>query len=175
MPRNQIVLSIVTGLLLLSGLNTRAATPEEMQRLDEAYPIGSTVVCRAQLEGDGKNLLPMEMVVRGKVINKQGKHASHDVSVMWLPHKVKSAALTIHYRMDVTDEGDGHSTVIDPSSLKVSMPENRASEETVAEGFRKRFASGAIHQPYGNIEITDFPSYISKNQGEAPLYCSKEA
>jgi len=60
-----------------------AATREEMQRLDEAYPPGSVVVCHSDLPGDGKLSLPTTMISRGKVESRENGHTLYSVSVTW--------------------------------------------------------------------------------------------
>lgn len=62
-----------------------AATYEEMQRLDTAYPLGSVVVCRSDLPGDGSVQPPTTMMVRGTVISQIKGLTTYDISATWAP------------------------------------------------------------------------------------------
>jgi len=69
----------------------------------------------------------------------------------------------------------GQYSKIDPDSMTVSMPgATPETEQAVLQGFRKQFTADESFAPYSQIEITDFPSYISRNPGEPPTYCHKE-
>ncbi|MET5964014.1 hypothetical protein WIA93_24630 [Citrobacter amalonaticus] len=62
-----------------------AATYEEMQRLDAAYPAGSVVVCRSDLPGEGSDQPPTTMTVRGTVISQTKGLTTYDISATWAP------------------------------------------------------------------------------------------
>lgn len=150
-----------------------AATYEEMQRLDAAYPPGSVVVCRSDLPGDGSVQPPTTMTVRGTVISQKKGLTTYDISVTWAPEG--SSGMTLTYRMSQRSDRTGQYSRIDPTSMSVSMPAaGPEGEKTVLEGFRSRFATGESFTPYSQTEITGFPNYITRNPGEPPLYCRQE-
>lgn len=169
-----ILLSVNLGIALLNSLNAGAITREGMQKLDAAYPPGSVTICESQFEGNGKDLIPMFVKIRGHTIDRSENVSHSDVHVMFIPHGSSTATITLSYRQTVTMEANGQWAHIDPDSLKVSMPTNPSSEEIVAQGFRDRLPSGKELQPYETTEITDFPSYVVRVSGESPLYCHKD-
>lgn len=155
-----------------------AATREEMQRLDEAYPPGSVVVCHSDLPGDGKLSLPTTMISRGKVESKENGHTLFSVSVTWRTPGAKGSDagdLILTFRMNQRSDEKGLYTLIDPESMAVTMSAaGPAGEEAVLKGFRSRFGGTKNFAPYSQTEITEFPAYITRNPGEAPSYCRKE-
>ncbi|MDW5500143.1 hypothetical protein R6Y99_10120 [Pseudomonas lundensis] len=165
---------VIGGILLFGPLYAGAVTREEMRTLDAAYPPGSVTICESQLEGNGKDLLPMLVKIRGSITDRSGNVSHSVVSVMFIPHGKSTATITLSYRQTVTMEANGQWAHIDPDSLKVSMPASPSSEDIVAQGFRDRLPSGKELQPYETTEITDFPSYVVRVPGESPLYCHKE-
>jgi hypothetical protein len=168
------LLSVSLGIALLNPLNAGAITREGMQKLDAAYPPGSFTICESQLEGNGKELIPMLVKIRGHIIDRSENVSHSDVRVMFIPHGASTATITLSYRQTVTMEADGQWAHIDPDSLKVSMPTNPSSEEIVAQGFHDWLPSGKELQPYETTEITNFPSYVVRVPGEPPLYCHKD-
>ncbi|MEH2920099.1 hypothetical protein ACFFL1_02675 [Samsonia erythrinae] len=69
----------------------------------------------------------------------------------------------------------GRYTLIDPDSMAVSLPDARLEEEKVVlDGF-KSYLDGKEHfSPHTDIEITDFPAFISRKPDEPAAYCHKE-
>lgn len=164
--------------LLSTASAVYAATREEMQRLDAAYPPGSVVVCHSDLPGDGKLSLPATMFSRGKVESKVNGHTLYNVSVTWrIKNEKKSDAgdMTLTFLMTQRNDEKGQYSLIDPESMAVSMPAaGPAGEEALLKGFRSRFGGTESFTPYSQTEITEFPAYITRNPGEAPSYCHKE-
>lgn len=151
-----------------------AATYEEMQRLDAAYPPGSVVFCRSDLPGDWNVQPPTTMTARGTVISQAKGITTYDISATWAPEG-SSSGMTLTYSMSLRSDRSGQYLRIDPTSMSVSMPAaGSEGEKTVLEGFRSRFASGESFTPYSQAEITDFPNYITRNPGEPPIYCRQE-
>ena len=120
-----------------------AATYEEMQRLDAAYPPGSVVVCRSDLPGDGSVQPTTIMTVRGTVISQTKGLTTYDISATWAPEG--SNGMTLTYRMSQRSDRTGQYSRIDPASMSVSMPAaGPEGEKTVLEEFRSRLATGVL-------------------------------
>lgn len=98
-----------------------AATYEEMQRLDVAYPPGSVVVCRADILGDGKNEPPTAMTFRGTIVSQTKDLTIYDISVTWLAEG-SSSGMMLAYRLSQRSDKNGLHSRTDPASLSVSMP-----------------------------------------------------
>lgn len=151
-----------------------AATYEEMQRLEAAYPPGSVVICKSETPGDGKVQKPTTMTARGTVVSQERGLTTYDISVTWLPDG-SSTGMMLAYKMSQRSDSNGQYSRIDPASLSVSMPgAGPEGEKAVLEGFRTRFAAGESFAPYTQTEITDFPDYITRNPGEPPVCCHQE-
>lgn len=168
-------LLLVVGMIGITPLVVSAASYEEIEQLNSAYPAGSVIVCRADLPGNGSELLPVNLVIRADVKARKGKHTVYDVSVTWLTKSEAARGLTLTYRMTQRSDKTGQYSKIDPESMAVSIPDATPEDEnSVLKGFRNRFTVQESFTPYSQIEITDFPSYISRNPGEEPISCSKE-
>ena len=151
----------------------RAASYEERQRLDAAYPPGSVVVGKSELPGDGNGQPPTSTTARGTGISQTKGLTTYDISVTWAPEG--SSGMTLTYRVSQRSVRSGQYSRIDPTRMSVSMPAaGPEGEKTVLEGFRSRFATGESFTPYSQTEITDFPNYITRNPGEPPVYCRQE-
>lgn len=167
-------LLFVTVLAGATPLVSDAATYEEAQRLDTAYPVGSEVVCRADLAGDGQHLLPMTLITRAVVSARDSQHVVYDVSVAWLTAASASGGLTLRFRMTQRSDETGHYSTIDPDSMAVVMPGvGPEGENTILQGFRARLTGDEQFAPYSQIDITDFPSYVIHKPGDPPSYCHK--
>lgn len=168
----------IMAVLVCTTYGTCAATREEMQQLDAAYPPGSVVICHTDLPGDGKLSLPTTMSSRGKVGSRENGHTLYDVSVTWHSKGAKEGVagdMTLSFRMTQRSDEKGQYSLIDPESMAVSMPTaGPAAEKTILEGFRRRFGGTENFTPYSQIEITEFPAYITHEPGEAPSYCRRE-
>ncbi|EBG0675821.1 hypothetical protein GZD23_004037 [Salmonella enterica subsp. enterica] len=168
----------LAGILATTTAMADAATREEMQQIDAAYPPGSVVVCRSDIPGDGKFSYPTTMLTRGKVISAGQDRVTYDVSITWHTKNTPARAdtdLTLTFRMQQRSDEKGQYTLIDTDSMAVSMPAAGAAGEAVTlDGFRRRFGGKENFTPYSQFEITTFPAYITHNPGEAPLYCHKE-
>lgn len=162
----------LTTAFMASGAG--AATYEEMQRLEAAFPPGSVVICKSDTPGDGKFKKPTTMTARGTIVSQKRGLTTYDISATWLPEGSRTG-MTLVYRMSQRSDGNGQYSRIDPASLSISMsgagPEG---EKAVLEGFRTRFAAGESFAPYSQTEITDFPDYITRNPGEPPVYCHQD-
>ena len=150
-----------------------AATYDEMQRLDAAYPPGSVVVCRSDLPGEGSVHSPTTMTVRGTVISQTEGLTTYDISATWGPEG--SSGMTLTYRMSQrSDRTVQYSRIFPISIFVLLLAAGPEGEKTVLEGFRSRLATGESFTPYSQTEITDFPNYITRNPGEPPVYCRQK-
>ncbi|MDX5628410.1 MULTISPECIES: hypothetical protein [unclassified Brenneria] len=165
----------LAALLAATTPDVGAATYQEILRLAEAYPPGSVVVCRSDLPGDGKMRLPTTQITRGKVIARRNNLTDFDAVVTWRPKGENGKELTLTFRATERTERTGRYTRIDTDSMAVSqVGAPPAEEKIILDGFRSRSDGTEKFSPYTNIEITVFPSYIIRNQGETPAYCHKE-
>ncbi len=165
----------LTVLLASTTSDADAATYQEILRLTEAYPPGSVVVCCTDLPGDGKALLPTILITRGTVIARRNNLTDFDVAVTWLPKSENSKELTLKFRATERTERTGQYTRIYTDSMEVSLAGARPEEEqTILDGFRSRSDGDEKFSPYTNIEITDFPSYLTLTPGEPTAYCHKD-
>ncbi|MEM6159345.1 hypothetical protein AAH446_02085 [Erwinia sp. P6884] len=152
-----------------------AATYEEMQRLDAAYPPGSVVVCRSDMQADA--MLPgrTTVVTRGKVIARHNNLTDFDVTIAWLNEYVAGQAMTLTFRSTERAERAGVYLRIDPDSMALSVPGARPETvKQVLNGFKTGLAGAEHYSPYSESDITDFPSYVTHKPGEPPALCSKE-
>ena len=151
-----------------------AATLAEVDRLNAAYPPGSVILCLSELPGDGKDIKPTTLTVRAKVDEREENRAVYHTSITWLAAG-SSAGLTLAYRMTLHGDETGQYSKIDPDSMQVTLPgASPETEKIILQGFRERLTADESFVPYSQIEITDFPSYISHNPGQPPSYCHKE-
>ncbi|WP_261866098.1 hypothetical protein [Pectobacterium carotovorum] len=165
----------LTILLTRTIPDAGAATYSEILRLTEAYPPGSVIVCRADLLGDGKTLLPTTLTTRGTVVARRNNFTDFDVAVTWLPKIENSKELTLTFRATERSERTGQYTWIDTDSMAVSLAGAQPEEKKlILNGFRSRSDGTEKFSPYTNIEITTFPSYLTRNPGEPTAYCHKE-
>ncbi|WP_435956164.1 hypothetical protein [Dryocola sp. BD626] len=168
-------LCLITALTALTATAVSAATYEEMQRLDAAYPPGSVVVCRSDTPGDANGQPRTAMTARGTIISQTKGLTTYDITVTWLPEGSSSSGMMLRYSMSQRSNKNGLYSRIDPASLSASLPGGSPEvEKAILEGFRSRFATGESFAPYSQTEITDFPDYITRNPGEAPVYCHQE-
>lgn len=153
----------------------RAATYEEASRLDDAYPPGSTQVCIKNLPGDGKNILPTRLEVRGTVMSRTAAHTVYRATAAWTPQGKTVPGLTLSYTLTQIKDEAGYYSIVDPASMSITMPGAGAgTEKTVLEGMRQRLPAGEEFTPYSITEITDFPSYVAHRPDEPLTYCHKE-
>ncbi|GKW23704.1 hypothetical protein LW347_13885 [Pectobacterium polonicum] len=154
---------------------THAATWQEMQRLTDAYPPGSVVVCLSDLPGDGKKVLPTTLMVKGTVAARRDNLTDYDAVVTWLIKGKIGNELTLTYRTTERIEKTGQYTRIDPDSMAVSLPEaGPEAEKTILAEFQNLTSREERFTPFTDIEITDFPSYISRGQDQPIAHCHKE-
>ncbi|QHM74066.1 hypothetical protein [Mixta intestinalis] len=152
-----------------------AATREEVQRLDAAYPPGSVVVCRADLPGDGRDRLPTRLESRVIVVTRTADQTVGRGTVSWITGGHTSPGLTLTFTVTQRKSESGYYSRIDPASMVVSMPgAGPEGEKLVLDGMRQRLPAGEEFAPFSQTEITDFPSYITRKPGEPPIYCHKE-
>lgn len=170
-----ILFSATIAVALLGPINAGAVTREEMQRLTDAYPVGSVVVCEAFLEGNGKDRAPMLTKIRGQVTARKGDVSQLNVSVMFIPTGSSNVTLTMSYKQTTTIKDEGSLVVIDRDSFKVSMPASPASEPILTKSFVDKLPDGDDIRPFSSTKITTFPSYVVQSPGESPLHCNKES
>lgn len=164
------------GIAVLCSMNVEAITREEMLNLNAAYPPGSVVSCETQLEGNGKNLMPMLLKTRASIKERTEYLSRAEVSITFIPHGSSSTKMTVNYQARATMEEDGERVDIDPDSLTVSfIPENPASAAIVADKMRSSLPpTGSDLRPYKRVKITNFPSFIITPPDQPPTYCFKE-
>lgn len=170
-----ILFSVTIAIALLGPIKAGAVTREEMQRLADAYPVGSVVICEALLEGNGKDKKSMLTKTRGQVTARKGDVSQLDVSIMFIPTGSSDATLTVSFKQTTTIKDEGNLVVVDRDSFNVSMPLSPASEPAVTKGFVDRLPAGDDLRPFSRTSITTFPSYVVQSPGESSLYCNKES
>ncbi|WP_033792508.1 hypothetical protein [Pantoea septica] len=156
-------------------LGAGAATREEAQRLDAAYPPGSVIVCRSGMPADARPTGIAEVVTRGKVLARHVNLTDFDTEVAWLNESTGARAMTLTFRSTERAGPAGVYLRIDPDSMALSVP--GAPPETVENslnGFRVGMASAEHYSPYSDTDITDFPSFVTHKSGEPAARCSKE-
>ena len=165
--------------LLCSGLipAAEAATNEEMTRLEAAYPLGSVVICRQDLPGDGMARLPTRLEVCGTVLSRKADLATGQGIATWTTRSSDTPALTLTFAGTQRKSGwSGYYSRIDPDSMVVSMPvAGPEGEKTVLEGMCQRLPAGEEFAPISQKEITDSPSYVVRKPDDTPSYCHKKA
>ena len=152
-----------------------AATREEAQRLDTAYPPGSVVVCRSHLPAGAKSAEHTTVVTRGKVLARHDNLTDFDTEVAWLNEETGAKAMALTFRSTERAIPAGVYLRIEPDSMVLTVP--GAPPETVKNGlnsFRVAMAGKEHYSPYSDTDITDFPSYVTHKPGEPAAWCSKE-
>lgn len=153
---------------------SKAASKEEMLKLNAAYPLGSTVVCSNFHPGNGKELLSTVTISRGKVISTDTNKTTYDVTIKTTPKEMKSPTFILRYKMISSLADGGEVSWIEPSSVNAEIPGKPYLDQKVTMDVRKKFSGHKEFQPYTKTTITEFPSYKFQNPGETPYYCHKE-
>lgn len=164
-----------TAAFASTAFGAGAATREEAQRLDAAYPPGSVVVCRSDLPADARPTGIAAVVSRGKVLARHDNLTDFDTEVAWLNESTGDRAMTLTFRSTERAEPTGVYLRIDPDSMALAVP--GAPTETVQNalnGFRASMASADQFSPYSHTDITNFPSFVTHKPGEPVARCSKE-
>lgn len=152
-----------------------AATPEEMVRLDAAYPPGSVVICHQDRPGDGRELLPGRLEFRAIILTQTADQTIARGTAMWITRGHATPGLTLTFTVTQRKSESGYYSRVDPASMVVTMPAaGPAGEKTVLEGMRQRLPAGEEFAPFSQTEITDFPSYVVRKPDEPPSFCHKE-
>lgn len=152
-----------------------AATREEAQRLNAAYPPGSVVVCRSDLPADTNSALHTTVVTRGKVLARHNNLTDFETEVAWLNEDTGTRAMTLTFRSTERAGPAGVYLRIDPDSMALVVPgAPPETKENALNSFRVSMASAELYSPYSDTDITDFPSYVTHKPGEPVAHCSKE-
>ena len=152
-----------------------AATREEAQRLDTAYPPGCVVVCRSDLPADTNSALHTTVITRGKVLTRHDNLTDFDTEVAWMNEDTGTRAMTLTFRSTERAGPAGVYVRIDPNSMALVVPgAPPETKENALNGFRVSMASAELYSLDSDTGITDFPSFVTHKSGQPVAHCSKE-
>ena len=163
---------LVLVFFLVNSATVESATLKDMEAINNAYPLGSTVLC--EKKGTDVDSPKTTTLIRGKVLNRKSNLSTYQITMETYRKGGESPILIVRYQQKEQLESKEQVIHRLPETLKVIMPGHPEKDEGLTRYFLEQIKPEGLHEPYERFEITTLPSYIVRAEDGITIFCHKD-
>ncbi|MCT4709215.1 hypothetical protein MUA04_03265 [Enterobacteriaceae bacterium H11S18] len=163
------MLKIRCYLILLLGCTvvSAAATLDDMQKLNTAYPVGSMILCQ-------KKDASTTTRIYGRVLSRDKDTTRYQITMKTFHVNETNPILIAKYQQREVLEENEQVVYRLPETLSVSMPAHPDKEKELRQFFLNQIKPEGISEEYGKFEMRGPSSYLIHTADGLVLFCKKE-